>query len=198
MRTRRFIQEAKAASALNHPGIITVHDVAEAEGVHFIAMEFVQGKTLEELIGRKPLKLSTALRYAVQIADALAKAHSAGIIHRDLKPSNIMITDDGRVKVLDFGLAKLTESAPGDSGSTQTLTVAEQPLTEEGLIVGTASYMSPEQAEGKALDARSDMFSFGSVLYEMISGHRAFQGGSRLATHRSMSWVSRCSVSRRR
>ena len=182
MRTRRFTQEAKAASALNHPGIITVHDVAEAEGVQFIVMEFVQGKTLEELIGRKPLKLSTALRYAVQIADALAKAHSAGIIHRDLKPSNIMITDDGRVKVLDFGLAKLTESAPGDSGSTQTLTVAEQPLTEEGLIVGTASYMSPEQAEGKALDARSDMFSFGSVLYEMISGHRAFQGGSRVST----------------
>ena len=182
MRTRRFTQEAKAASALNHPGIITVHDVAEAEGVQFIVMEFVQGKTLEELIGRKPLKLSTALRYAVQIADALAKAHSAGIIHRDLKPSNIMITDDGRVKVLDFGLAKLTESAPGDSGSTQTLTVAEQPLTEEGLIVGTASYMSPEQAEGKALDARSDMFSFGSVLYEMISGHRAFQGGSRVSS----------------
>ncbi len=162
VRTRRFIQEAKAASALNHPGIITVHDVAEAEGVHFIAMEFVQGKTLEELIGRKPLKLSTALRYAVQIADALAKAHSAGIIHRDLKPSNIMITDDGRVKVLDFGLAKLTEPAPGDSGSTQTLTVEEKPLTEEGIIVGTASYMSPEQAEGKAVDARSDMFSFGS------------------------------------
>ena len=100
VRTRRFIQEAKAASALNHPGIITVHDVAEAEGVHFIAMEFVPGKTLEELIGRKPLKLSTALRYAVQIAHALAKAHSAGIIHRDLKPSNIMITDDGRVKSL--------------------------------------------------------------------------------------------------
>jgi serine/threonine protein kinase len=100
VRTRRFIQEAKAASALNHPGIITVHDVAEAEGVHFIAMEFVPGKILEELIGRKPLKLSTALRYAVQIAHALAKAHSAGIIHRDLKPSNIMITDDGRVKSL--------------------------------------------------------------------------------------------------
>src|SRR4029079_6378025 len=118
-------------SALNHPSIVTVHDVAEADGVHFIAMEFVQGKTLEELIGRNPLKLSAALRYAVQIADALAKAHSAGIIHRDLKPSNIMITDDGRVTSLDLGSAKLTEPAPRDSGSTQKLTVAEKPITEE-------------------------------------------------------------------
>ena len=138
-------------------------------------MEYVEGKTLDELIGRKGLKLNEALKYAIQIADALAKAHAAGIVHRDLKPGNVMVTADGRVKVLDFGLAKLTETAPvGPEDST--LTAA--PSTEVGVIVGTAGYMSPEQAEGKKVDARSDIFSFGSVLYEMLTGRRAFRRDS--------------------
>jgi tRNA A-37 threonylcarbamoyl transferase component Bud32/tetratricopeptide (TPR) repeat protein len=174
-RKRRFVQEARAASALNHPNIVTVYDIDQAEGVDFIAMEYVEGKTLGELIGRKGLKLSEALKYAVQIADALAKAHAAGIVHRDLKPGNVMVTGDGRVKVLDFGLAKLTETPPaGPEDSTLT----ERQSTELGLIVGTAAYMSPEQAEGKKVDARSDIFSFGSVLYEMLTGRRAFRRDS--------------------
>ena len=174
-RKHRFVQEARSASALNHPNIVTVHDIDQADGIDFIAMEFVEGKTLDELIGRKGLKLNEALKYAIQIADALAKAHAAGIIHRDLKPGNVMVTGDGRVKVLDFGLAKLTEATSvSQVGTTQT----EQPTTESGLIVGTASYMSPEQAEGKKVDARSDIFSFGSVLYEMLTGRRAFRRDS--------------------
>jgi serine/threonine protein kinase/tetratricopeptide (TPR) repeat protein len=174
-RKRRFVQEARSASALNHPNIVTVHDIDQSDGVDFIAMEYVEGKTLDELIGRKGLKLSEALKYAIQIADALARAHAAGIVHRDLKPRNVMVTGDGRAKVLDFGLAKLTETAPvGPEDSTLT----EQPSTELGLIVGTAAYMSPEQAEGKKVDARSDIFSFGSLLYEMLTGRRAFRRDS--------------------
>src|SRR5712692_3799238 len=173
-RKRRFVQEAKSASALNHPNIIHIYDISDAEGVPFLAMEYVAGKTLGGLIGRKGLRLQDALKYAIQIVDALAKAHSAGIVHRDLKPSNIMVTDDGLVKVLDFGLAKLTEQGlPNESVDTQTLR-QEAAQTEEGVIVGTAAYMSPEQAEGKPVDARSDIFSFGAVLYEMLSGRRAF------------------------
>ena len=178
-RKRRFIQEARAASALNHPNIITIYDIDEAEGVHFIAMEYVQGKTLDRLIARHGLRLNEALKYAVQMAAALAKAHSAGIVHRDLKPTNVMVTDDGLVKVLDFGLAKLTEPTPaGDAETVATV----GPATEEGTIVGTVGYMSPEQAEGKPVDARSDIFSFGSVLYEMLTGQRAFQGGTKAST----------------
>src|SRR5713226_1612589 len=180
-RLRRFVQEAKSVSALNHPNIIHIYDIAETDGVPFIAMEYVAGKTLDQLIGRKGMQAAEVLRYAVQIADALAKAHSAGIIHRDLKPSNIMVSDDGVVKVLDFGLAKLTEPASGDLGETRTVR-AEKPNTEEGTIVGTVAYMSPEQAEGKKVDVRSDIFSFGSVLYEMVTGRRAFRGDSRLST----------------
>src|SRR5215472_13013986 len=183
VRKRRFIQEAKAASALNHPNIITVYDVADAEGIPFIVMEYVQGKTLDQIIGRRGLKLTTGLKYAVQIADALARAHSAGIIHRDLKPSNVMVTEAGLVKVLDFGLAKLTDPAHPDEGTpTRTLLAKDELLTEEGVIVGTVAYMSPEQAEGKMVDARSDMFSFGSVLYEMLAGRRAFQGDTKVST----------------
>jgi len=178
-RKRRFAQEARAASALNHPNIVTVHDIDQADGVDFIAMEYVEGKTLDELIGRKGLKLNEALKCAIQIADALAKAHAAGIVHRDLKPGNVMVTPDGRVKVLDFGLAKLTETAPvGPEDST--LTAA--PSTELGAVVGTAAYMSPEQAEGKKVDARSDIFSFGSLLYEMLTGRRAFRRDSTALT----------------
>jgi Tol biopolymer transport system component/predicted Ser/Thr protein kinase len=182
-RKRRFIQEAKAASALNHPHIITVHDINSADGVDFIVMEYVRGKALDELIPRHGLRLGDALKYAVQIADALAKAHAAGIVHRDLKPSNIMVTDDGHVKVLDFGLAKLTEKAgTGEFEGTLTLKQQSKPNTIEGTIVGTVCYMSPEQAEGKEIDGRSDIFSFGAVLYEMLAGHRAFHGDSQVST----------------
>jgi eukaryotic-like serine/threonine-protein kinase len=181
-RKRRFVQEAKAASALNHPNIVHIYDIADADGVQFIAMEYVAGKTLDQLIGRRGLRINEVLKYAVQIADALAKAHSAGIIHRDLKPSNIMVTENGLVKVLDFGLAKLAEIATGEFGVTATVSGPEGPNTEEGTLVGTTAYMSPEQADGKKLDARSDIFSFGSVLYEMVTGRRAFQGDSKLST----------------
>ena len=178
-RKRRFVQEAKAASALNHPNIITIHDITQESGIDFIVMELVPGKTLDELIPRKGMRLNRALKVAVQIAEALAAAHAAGIIHRDLKPGNVMVTEDGRVKVLDFGLAKLTETtALGEDEPTRTL----RPATEEGAILGTVAYMSPEQAQGKPVDARSDIFSFGALLYEMVSGRRAFQGDSKLAT----------------
>jgi serine/threonine protein kinase len=176
------VQEAKAASALNHPNIVHIYDIAEADGVQFIAMEYVAGKTLDLLIGRKGLRLNEALKYAVQIADALARAHAAGIVHRDLKPSNLMVDDHGLVKVLDFGLAKLAETATGELGETATMRAKEGPGTEEGTIVGTVAYMSPEQAEGKKVDGRSDIFSFGSVLYEMVTGRRAFHGDSKLST----------------
>ncbi|SRR5579871_633474 len=182
-RKRRFIQEAKSASALNHPNIIHIYDIDESDGVLFIAMEFVDGKSLDGIIAKGTLRQNDALKYAIQAADALAKAHSAGIVHRDLKPSNIMITNDGLVKVVDFGLAKLAgarENAP-ESDVLETLT-RDSPHTEEGLAVGTAAYMSPEQAEGREVDARSDIFSFGVVLYEMVTGKRAFQRGSRAAT----------------
>jgi len=178
-RKRRFVQEAKAASALNHPNIITIHDIANDKGTDFIVMEYVQGKTLGQVIPRRGLQLNDVLKYAIQIADALAKAHAAGIIHRDLKPGNIMVGEDGLVKVLDFGLAKLTERPPvGEDDLTRTT----PPWTDEGTILGTAAYMSPEQAAGKPVDARSDIFSFGSVLYEMVTGQRAFQGDSKMST----------------
>ncbi len=181
-RKLRFVQEAKAASALNHPNIIHLYDIAEADGVQFIAMEYVAGETIEQMIGRKGLRLNTALKCAVQIADALAKAHSAGIIHRDLKPANIMVTENGLVKVLDFGLAKLAETATSEFGETATVRAPQGPNTEAGTIVGTTAYMAPEQAEGKKMDARSDIFSFGSVLYEMVTGRRAFHGDSKMST----------------
>jgi Tol biopolymer transport system component/tRNA A-37 threonylcarbamoyl transferase component Bud32 len=172
-RKARFAQEAKAASALSHPNIVTIHDISSDNGHDFIAMEFVEGKTLDQIIPRKGMRLGEALNIAIQIAGALARAHAAGIIHRDIKPANIMIDAHGAVKVLDFGLAKLTEP-PGSDDETATIGVK----TEEGAVVGTAAYMSPEQAEGKPLDARADIFSFGAVLYEMITGVRAFQGDS--------------------
>ncbi len=181
-RKRRFVNEAKAASALNQPNIVHIYDIAEADGVDFIAMEYVAGKTLEQLIGRKGLLPKEVLNYAVQVADALAKAHAAGIIHRDLKPSNIMVTGSGLVKVLDFGLAKLVEAGLREPEETETARAPGSPDTEEGVIVGTVAYMSPEQAEGKNVDARSDIFSFGSVLYEMLTGRRAFAGDSKIST----------------
>src|SRR2546423_6900987 len=161
-RKRRFVQEAKSASALNHPNIITIYDIASEDGVDFIAMEYVPGKALNRLISRKGLPLSDVLKYAIQISDALAAAHAAGIIHRDLKPGNVMIRDEagrpGLVKVLDFGLAKLTDKVEsGDRESTETMQ-QDAPDTAGGVVLGTVSYMSPEQAEGKKLDGRSDIF----------------------------------------
>ncbi len=179
-RKRRFVQEARAASALNHPNIITIYEIDQADGADFIAMEYVPGKALDQLMPRKGLRLNEALQYAIQISDALAAAHAAGIVHRDLKPGNLMVSENGCVKVLDFGLAKLIERG-GVSELARTETLAEAPKTEEGTIVGTVSYMSPEQAEGKKVDARTDIFSFGAVLYEMITGRRAFAGDSILS-----------------
>src|SRR5580658_5435725 len=182
---KRFVQEAKSASSLNHANIVTIYDIdtQEVDGapVRYIAMEYVAGATLDQLIGRKGLRVRTALKYAAQIADALATAHAAGIVHRDLKPSNLIVTPQGVVKVLDFGLAKLNEEAEADAFA-ETVHGEGVPLTEEGTILGTVAYMSPEQAEGKKVDARSDIFSFGSVFYEMVTGQRAFTGGSKLAS----------------
>jgi Tol biopolymer transport system component len=179
-RRARFLQEAQAASALNHPGIITIHDVLRDEDGDVIVMELVAGRTLDELIPRKGMPLGEALKHAIQMASALEAAHDAGIVHRDLKPGNVMVGDDGRVRVLDFGLAKRSPiEAPGESSSHAT---EAAPQTREGQVLGTVSYMSPEQAEGRAVDARSDIFSFGAVLYEMMTGHRPFMGDSAVST----------------
>ncbi len=187
-RRARFAQEARSASALSHRNIVTIYDVdtGEIDGqpVEFIAMEYVSGKTLDKLIGRKGLRLNEALRYAIQIADGLAAAHGAGIIHRDLKPANVIINEQGDVKILDFGLAKLSEPEEQPDVYAQTESVHLDALlkTEAGMIIGTVAYMSPEQADSHKVDARSDIFSLGAVLYEMITGRRAFAGDSKLST----------------
>jgi len=177
-RKRRFVTEAKTASALNHPNIVTIYEIGSDQGVDFIAMEYIHGQTLGQRLGPNGLSIAEAMPYALQIADALGRAHAAGIVHRDLKPANVMVTEDDRVKVLDFGLAKLTEAGDSDdSGATRTMPAK----TQEGTILGTAAYMSPEQAEGKKVDARSDIFAFGLVLYEMLTGRRAFSGDTNMA-----------------
>ena len=182
-RRRRFLQEAQAASGLNHPSIITIHDVISDGDTEFMVMEYVQGKTLNDLIPKGGLRVPLLIKYALQMADALSAAHAAGIVHRDLKPANAMVTESGLVKVLDFGLAKLTDrAAVPDTGDDRTRTIASAPMTVEGSILGTVSYMSPEQAQGKKVDTRSDIFSFGAVLYEMATGVRAFEGESSLST----------------
>ena len=181
-RRARFQQEAQAASALNHPNIITIHDVLFEEGTEFIVMEYVTGKDLADLIPPGGLSVAEVLGYAVQMADALQAAHAAGIIHRDLKPANVMVTQTGLVKILDFGLAKLSRGASSIDLTDKTATLGASPITIEGSILGTVSYMSPEQAEGKVVDARSDIFSFGVVLYEMVTGRRAFTGDTTLST----------------
>jgi eukaryotic-like serine/threonine-protein kinase len=186
-RRARFSQEAKSASALSNRHIVTIFDIdtgqIDGQPVDFIAMEYVAGKTLDRLIGRKGMRLNDALRYSIQIADGLAAAHSAGIVHRDLKPANVIINDQGEVKILDFGLAKLTEAdEPDVFAETQSVHIDAALRTEVGTIIGTVAYMSPEQADAHAVDARSDIFSFGAVLYEMVTGGRAFRGDSKLST----------------
>jgi serine/threonine protein kinase/tetratricopeptide (TPR) repeat protein len=171
-RLRRFEQEARSASALNHPNIITIHDIGKHGETPYIAMEFVEGKTLREMLTDGPLPTKKLLQLATQIAEGLAKAHSAGIVHRDLKPENLMVSSDGYVKILDFGLAKLLPEAVNYGSEDTTIT---KELTRAGVILGTIGYMSPEQASGRPLDHRSDQFSFGSILYEMVTGKIAFK-----------------------
>jgi Tol biopolymer transport system component/predicted Ser/Thr protein kinase len=187
VRRERFLREARAVSSLNHPNIVALYDIGSEAGTDFLVMELVRGRTLDQLIGNRGLSINETLKYAIPIAEAMGRAHAAGVLHRDLKPANIMVTEDGVPKILDFGLAQLSEmQAVSDSDRT---TMAPHPamaprpaLSEEGMIAGTASYMSPEQAEGKKLDARSDIFSFGAMLYEMIAGRRAFHGDSTVST----------------
>src|SRR5499425_481683 len=176
-RKQRFEREAKTISSLNHPHICTLHDIGSQDGIDYLVMECVEGETLAKRLEKGPLPLEQVLKYGAQIADALDKAHRAGIVHRDLKPGNIMLTSTG-AKLLDFGLAKPTAAA---SLATMTATKLESPVTQEGTIVGTYQYMSPEQLEGKEFDGRSDIFSLGAVLYEMLTGQRAFQGKSQLS-----------------
>jgi serine/threonine protein kinase len=181
-RRRRFIQEAQAASSLNHPNIITIHDIVSHDGQELMVMEFVVGQPLSELITPAGLPIADVLRYSVQIADALQTAHAAGIVHRDLKPANIMVTIFGLVKILDFGLAKLTENSALTSLTEDTRTIGAGPMTVDGAILGSVNYMSPEQAQSKNVDARSDIFSFGVVLYEMVTGRKAFAADSMIST----------------
>ena len=176
VRMRRFVQEAQAAASLNHPNIAHIYEIGEAAGTHFIAMEFVDGQTLRDCMRSRALKLVEALNFARQVADALSAAHAAGIVHRDIKPENVALRTDGYVKVLDFGLAKLSENAaPSLSRDSDASTVIH---TEPGIVMGTVNYMSPEQARGLAVDARSDIFSLGVVVYEMVAARRPFEGAT--------------------
>src|SRR5499425_67877 len=178
VRKQRFEREAKTISSLNHPHICVLYDVGHQEGIDYLVMECVEGETLARRLEKGPLPLEQALKYGAQLADALDKAHRSGVVHRDLKPGNIVLAATG-AKLLDFGLAKPV--SPLASGMTLTADTPRATMTEEGTIVGTFQYMSPEQVEGKDVDGRSDIFSLGTVLYEMVTGQRAFQGKSQLS-----------------
>src|SRR5450432_891362 len=178
-RLRRFEQEALATAALNHPNILAVFDIGTNEGSPYVVSELLEGETLRERLRGGSIATRKALDYALQIAHGLAAAHEKGIIHRDLKPENLFVTNDGRVKILDFGLAKLVETPEGTPVTgLPTATAHGAAATEPGVVLGTLGYMSPEQVRGRGADARSDIFSFGAILYEMLSGRRAFQGDS--------------------
>ena len=176
----RFMREARTASALNHPGICTIYEIDEHEGAQFIAMELLEGDPLDRRIGGRPLAISALLDWAIQLADALDAAHAQGVLHRDIKPANIYITTRGQAKILDFGLAKLVDAEPRGGSSEVSLTQLETQLltTKQGTALGTVAYMSPEQARGEELDVRTDLFSFGLVLYEMATGQRTFDGST--------------------
>src|SRR5512144_481507 len=185
-RMDRFVREAKAAAALNHPHIAQIYEIGEHEGTHFIVMEFIDGVTLRETIHNQGNELNKLLRLLQQVAEGLSKAHAAGIVHRDLKPDNIMITRAGFAKVLDFGLAKLIESGPalGQVEDTSAPTEVIKQHSAPGVVMGTAGYMSPEQAQGRSqdIDQRSDIFSFGCILFEAVTGQRAFGGQDAIDT----------------
>ncbi|HEY0593086.1 MAG TPA: serine/threonine-protein kinase, partial [Thermoanaerobaculia bacterium] len=173
----RFEREARAISAISHPNICTLYDIGRENGNDYLVMEYLEGETLADRLAKGPLPIEQALRYGIEIAEALEKAHRSGIIHRDLKPGTIMITKSG-AKLLDFGLARYTraEAVPTISHGGPTLVTAHKPLTQEGTILGTYQYMAPEQLEGDLADARTDIFALGAVLYEMVTGRRAFDG----------------------
>ncbi|MEE9566086.1 MAG: serine/threonine-protein kinase, partial [Desulfobacteria bacterium] len=193
-RLARFEREAKLLASLNHPNIAAIYGLEEAEGVRFLALELVEGKTLAERVAKGPFPVEEALEVCRQMAEGMEAAHKKGVIHRDLKPANVKVTPEGKVKILDFGLAKAFEAEPPVTDISQSPTLTEE-MTRAGVILGTAAYMSPEQAKGKPVDKRADIFAFGAVLYELLTGRRAFEGETITETlgaiiHKEPDWAA--------